>query len=243
MQFFFVFLLAPKSLDGRLRSNLQPGGAMDTPLSDDSFFKPAELNICIFPHLREFMVVDSRATVPGGPHTYLLDTEQILDSDFYSKVEASISEIIRDTPCTFSELGYLPQRMDDAIRENALSAIFSQVSGQAEADGLPEVSIFLCVGPALGMTHTQINEAVQGMLGENADAWTVKDSLEQLERLMGEERVLAKAEETEMTNQAISGDNEMYYTLWSRLEAEQEADEEAAADPPSHDHGQDENLS
>ena len=216
---------------------------MDIPLSDDSFFKPAELNICIFPHLREFMVVDSRATVPGGPHSYLLDTEQILDSDFCNKVEAAISEIIRDTPRTFSELGYLPQRMDDAIRENALSAIFRQVSDEAQVDNLPEVSIFLCVGPALGMTPAQINEAVQGMLGEKADAWTIKDSLEQLERLMGEERVLAKVEETDMTNQAISGDDEMYYTLWSRVEAEQEANEEAAADSPFHDHGQDENLS
>jgi hypothetical protein len=35
----------------------------------------------------------------------------------------------------------------------------------------------------------------------------------------------------------------MYYTLWSRLEAEQETDEEATADPPAHDHGHDENLS
>jgi hypothetical protein len=216
---------------------------MDIPLSDDSFFKPAELNICIFPHLREFMVVDSRATVPGGPHTYLLDTGQILDSDFYSKVESSISEIIRDTPRTFSELGYLPQKMDDAIRENTLSAIFRQVNGQSEIDYIPEVSIFLCMGPALGMTPAQINEAVQGMLGEKADAWTIKNSLDQLERLMNEERVLAKVEEVQVTCQAISGDDAMYYTLWSRLEAEQETDEEATADPPAHDHGQDENLS
>ena len=213
---------------------------MDIPLSDDSFFKPAELNICIFPHLREFMVVDSRTTVSGGPHTYLLDTDQVLDSDFYSKVEASISEIIRDTPRTFSELGYLPQRMDDAIRENALSAIFRQVSSDAQTDDLPEVSIFLCVGPALGMSPTQISEAVQAMLGKRADAWTIKDSLDQLERLMGKERVHAKAEETELTLQAISGDNERYYALWSRLDAAEEADGEAAADPPSQDHGPDE---
>jgi len=216
---------------------------MDTPLSDDSFFKPAELNICIFPHLREFMVVDSRATVPGGPHSYLLDTEQILDSDFYNKVEAAISEIIRDTPRTFSELGYLPQRMDDAIRENALSAIFRQVSDEAQVDNLPEVSIFLCVGPALGMTPAQINEAVQGMLGAQAGAWTIKDSLEQMERLMREERVLAKVEETDMANQAISGDDEMYYTLWSRMEAKQEPSEETATEPPFHDHGTEESRS
>jgi hypothetical protein len=235
--------LATKSRDGRINVNLQLGDAMDIPLSDDSFFKPAELNICIFPHLREFMVVDSRATVRGGPHTYLLDTDQVLDSDFYSKVEASISEIIRDTPRTFSELGYLPQRMDDAIRENVLSAIFRQVSSQAQTDDLPEVSIFLCVGPALGMSSAQINETVQAMLGERADSWTIKDSLAQLERLMGEERVLAKAEETELTLQAISGNNEMYYTLWSRLGAAEEADGETAADPPSQDHRTDENPS
>ena len=38
---------------------------MEIPMGDDNFFHPADLNICIFPHLNEFLVVDARATVPG----------------------------------------------------------------------------------------------------------------------------------------------------------------------------------
>ena len=186
-------------------------------------------------------MVDARATVPGGPQTYLLSADQVLNSDFYAAVEASISEIIRGTPRTFSELGYLPQKMDDAIRENALRAILSQVDGQTQGDEVPKLSIFLCVGPALGMSHEQVNQAVQAMLGERADAWTIKNSLEQLERLMDEERGHAKAEEAEFTLQAVSGDSEMYYTLWSRLEAMEDGDEETAADSSAKDHGPDEN--
>ena len=106
----------------------------------------------------------------AGPHAYLLATNDVLDSEFYGDVEGTVTEIIRDTPRTFVELGQLSQRMDDAIREQALRAILRRVgTGVAidDDDGL-EVSVFLCVGPALSIATTEMNEAVRDMLGGQA---------------------------------------------------------------------------
>jgi hypothetical protein len=37
---------------------------MDIPINDEVFFEAGDVNICIFPHLRELLVVDASATVP-----------------------------------------------------------------------------------------------------------------------------------------------------------------------------------
>ncbi len=199
---------------------------MEIPMGDDNFFHPADLNICIFPHLNEFLVVDARATVPGGPHAYLLATNDVLDSEFYGDVEGTITEIIRDTPRTFVELGQLSQRMDDAIREQALRAILRRVgTGVAiDDDDGPEVSVFLCVGPALSIATTEMNEAVRAMLGGQAEAGVIKECQLQMSRLVGEERAEVRSEESDLARRAVAGDQEYYFTVWARSAEHDAAD-------------------
>ncbi|MBM3939870.1 MAG: hypothetical protein FJ318_03045 [SAR202 cluster bacterium] len=193
---------------------------METPAHDGALFQPADLNICIFPHLREFLVVDARATVPGGPHTYLLSTEQVLDSNFYQGVERSVSEAIRDTPRTFADLGNMPQRVDDAIRDQALRAILRQIGSEEivdnEDDDAPEVSVFLCVGAVLSMGAREIESTARAMLGGRAEDPTVNDCRQQFERLLAEERSHAKEEETDQARRAVEGDADFYFTVWTR---------------------------
>lgn len=210
---------------------------MDIPTGDGSSFTPAELNICIFPHLSEFLVVDSRSNIPGGPTTYLLNTDQVLDSDFYHAVEISVNEAIRETERTFSELGALPQKLDEVIRENTIRAIFASLDQHDDYAPTPDIAIFLCAGAALNMDSKQIDAAMLSMLGNGTELSKLTEASGTMNFLVNQERGLARAEEKEMTVLAISGDEKNYYTLWSRLEAEES---EVPYEAPFQDSSQDE---
>ncbi len=189
---------------------------MDIPINDDIFFEPGDVNICIFPHLREFLVVDARATVPGGPHSYLMATDDVLDYQFYRDMESAVHELVEEMPHTFSELGQLPQRVDEAIRELALHAILRRIGSEDLIDsGSAEVSVFLCVGPALSMESAQVDETVRAMMGNDAPGREVEQCSYQMHRLMDEERAHAKGEESDMARRAVAGDAEYYFTIWS----------------------------
>ena len=189
---------------------------MELPINDDIFFEPADVNICIFPHLREFLVVDARATVPGGPHSYLLATDDVLDRQFYREMEGAIREIMEEMPHTFSELGQLPQRVDEAVRELALQAILRQIGSEDLIDSdSEEVSVFLCAGPVLSMEAAQVDETVRAMMGTQARGADIEQCTYEMRRLIGEERVHAKAEEGDMARRAVAGDADYYFTIWS----------------------------
>ena len=185
-------------------------------MAEEPLFQPAGLNICIFPHLREFLVIDARATDDEAPHIYLLNTDEVLDSEFYRDLEEVVAEIVRSTPQSFAELGNLPQKVDEAMREQALRAILRRIEVVSSDEELPEVAVFLCAGSALSIPASQMDEAVETMLGSRADAVTLTDSLRHLHRLIDEERTHARAEDAELAQQAVSGEGDHYFTLWSR---------------------------
>ncbi len=193
---------------------------MDIPLNDETLFQAGDINICIFPHLSEFLVVDSRATVPGGPRTHLLATEQVLDPRFFDDVEDSIHDLIRHMDRTFNGLSQLPQQVDDAVREHALEAIMRSIEDgpSLQSDDDADVSVFLCVGRALSMGAEQVDETVRAMLGHNAEDPQLSYCLSEMRRLMDEERGQAKAEERDLAERAVYGDNEYYFTIWSQVE-------------------------
>ena len=201
---------------------------MEVPINDDIFFEPGDGHICIFPHLREYLVVDARATVPGSPHSYLMKTDDVLDYRFQRDMESAFRELVEDTPHTFSELGQLPQRVDETIRELALHAILRQIGSEDLLDSdTADVSVFLCAGAALSMGAAQVDETVRAMLGTEARGADVEQCSSDMRRLIDEERVHAKAEEGDMARRAVAGDVEYYFTIWSQADLE--------ADPEDRD--------
>ena len=195
---------------------------MEIPLNDETFFQAGDVNICIFPHLAEFMVVDARAAVPGGPCMHLLATEHVLDTVFFDDVEDSIHDVVKNMEHTFNGLSLLPQQVDDAVREHALQAILRTIDdGPTLAnDDDANVSVFLCVGRALSMGAEQIDQTVRAMLGKSAQDPQLEYCSSEMQRLMDEERGQAKAEEHDLAERAVYGDSEYYFTIWSQVETQ-----------------------
>ena len=80
-----------------------------------------EIQLCIFPHLPEFLVIDSRQQ---NPQVMLLNTEDVFDEEFYRAVEAEFSETLRASKeFLFSHFINLPITTEETVRDIAMTFI------------------------------------------------------------------------------------------------------------------------
>ena len=85
----------------------------------------SDIQICIFPHLKEFLTVDLRE---GGPRVTLLETDEVFTDDFFNSVDEEISASVRDQgDFPFAHLINLPMRVEEAVRETAMTYILERL--------------------------------------------------------------------------------------------------------------------
>ena len=84
-----------------------------------------DIQLCIFPHLKEFIAIDSREQ---PPQILLLSTENIFIEEFYKNVEADFSEVLREeNPFPFAHFINLPLRLEEIVRETAMTFILDSL--------------------------------------------------------------------------------------------------------------------
>ncbi|MDA1280288.1 MAG: hypothetical protein O3B95_09675, partial [Chloroflexi bacterium] len=93
----------------------------------DSDRRNAEITLCIFPHLREFIVIDSREDRPDGPAVLNLSISNILGEEFYTGVEQDFSKLLRRHELGFMELMGIPQQVEAIVRTNSLRRIIAEL--------------------------------------------------------------------------------------------------------------------
>ena len=172
-----------------------------------------DIQLCIFPHLREFLVIDLR---PQQPRVLLLNTADVFNSAFYRSVEAEFSEALREeTEFPFAHLINLPLRLEEAVRETAMTFILDRLGFHPDGDDqFPTVVVFIVSGGALAVHSERVLDGLRELLrdrsaGPAPSAWD-----QVLSRLVSEENnVLQKLNRVELT-EALNGDSPDYFTLW-----------------------------
>ena len=146
---------------------------MADPPSGSSPEEQAELSICIFPHLAEFLVIDASGEDPEAARLHCLTTGEVLDESFYEEVEADFRELLRRPDQPLPYLMALPQQLEATIRLKALKAILSTVNDGAVAKLPDQVAILFCAGDILAAPASQIEQVLQGLTGGRADSQLV----------------------------------------------------------------------
>ena len=137
-----------------------------------------DITLAIFPHLREFIVVDTRgltATVS------LLPTEEVFTDEYYRMVESEFSGVLREGgERPFLHLMHLPNQVDDIVRGVAMHHILDRLGVDFhDEERLPEVVVFVISGPTLAIPTEQVVSGFSEMLtGKLAPAeverWTAE---------------------------------------------------------------------
>jgi len=172
-----------------------------------------DIQLCIFPHLREFLVIDLR---PQQPRVLLLNTADIFNGEFFRSVEAEFSQALREeTEFPFAHLINLPLRLEEAVRETAMTFILDRLGFHPDGEEqIPTVVVFIVSGGALAIHSERVLEGLRELLRDRSAVPTPSAWDQVLSRLVSEENeVLQKLNRVELT-EAVSGDGPDFFTLW-----------------------------
>lgn len=172
-----------------------------------------EIQLCIFPHLPEFLVIDSRQQ---NPQVMLLNTEDVFDEEFYRAVEAEFSETLRASKeFLFSHFINLPITTEETVRDIAMTFILDRLGVQVDdEDDIPSVVVYVVSGGAL-TTHSGkildgLNDLIQNSLeSPESEEWrqTIADLIDR------ETFIMQKLNEQQMAD-SLKSDSPDYFTLW-----------------------------
>ena len=172
-----------------------------------------DLQLYVFPHLRQFLVIDLRE---GLPSVTLLNTSDVFGEEFFKMVEAEFSSTIREeSEFPFAHLINLPLRLEEIIRGVAMTFILEHLGiDPDDEEQLPSVVVFIISGGALAMHSEKLIESVKTFLGTFSEESAVAHWEDVLTRLVAEENAaLQKINQQELA-EAMRGDSPDYFTLW-----------------------------
>ena len=171
-----------------------------------------DIQICIFPHLREFLAIDLREELP---RVQLLDTREVFKEDFFANAEAEFSHALRcESDFSFTHLMNLPLRVEEAVRDVAMTAILQRLGIPSDGDAIPSVVVFVLSGGAMAMHSEQVIEGLKRLPSEYASGPTLQDWEGCLSRLVGEENAALEQLNRRELADAMGGDSPDYFSLW-----------------------------
>lgn len=200
----------------------------------EQFFNPAnpdavfpDIQLCIFPHLREFLVFDSRL---GQPQIRSLSTEEVFTDEFFQAVEHEFSHALREVgDYPFAHLMNLTMHFEEAIREVAMMFILERLGvklgGGPDFPGgpdgidfdMPTVVVYVVAGNTVSAHTDVVLGALRDLLqkpgaSEPLPEWELRVS----EMAAQEAEIIQRLNRLEL-NQAIRGELPDYFTLWDNL--------------------------
>ena len=128
-----------------------------------------DITLAIFPHLREFLVIDTR---DSRANLEVMSTDSVFNDEYYRAVESEFGSMLReggDRP--FLHLMHLPGQLDDILRGVAMNFILDRLGVNFhDEDDLPEVVVFVISGPTLAIPQDQVVAGFSEMLSQRLDS-------------------------------------------------------------------------
>ena len=187
----------------------------------DSDRGTADITLCIFPHLKEFVAIDTREDRPGGPVVLRLSISNILGEDFYSQVERDFSKVIRRHDIGFLELMGVPQQVEAVIRANSIKRIIAELginipdTGPDQKSALDgTVGVLFFAGSLLSLESPLLREAMQELFSDKLAPHAREQLIDQLLELMEQERKSIADTSRQDIAGLISGKGGPYVTIW-----------------------------
>ena len=105
-----------------------------------------DITLAIFPHLREFLVIDTR---DSGADVEVMTTDSVFNDEYYRAVESEFGSLLREgSERPFLHLMHLPGQLDDMLRGIAMNFILERLGVNFhDEDNLPEVVVFVISAP------------------------------------------------------------------------------------------------
>lgn len=183
----------------------------------DSERSSADVTLCIFPHLKEFVAIDARKERPDGPAILNLSISNILRDDFFNQVEQDFSKLIRRHELGFMELMGIPQQVEAVVRANSLKRIIAELGitpPENPEEPASSVGVLFFAGSLLALEEGQFREAIQELFGNKLGPQALEQLKDQLLQLIERERQNVADTAKQDLAGLISGKSSQYVTIW-----------------------------
>ena len=171
-----------------------------------------DIQLCIFPHLTEMLVIDQRRE---RANVFLMNAADVFTNEFFSAVEEEFSETLRaHTHFPFAHLINLPMQLEETIRDAVMTSILDRLGVSQDADEFPTVIVFIVSGGALTAQPEQVLEGLKKILRDHCGEAAVEEWQGDLSRLIAEESAALQSVTTQELNEALRDDSPDYFTLW-----------------------------
>ncbi len=179
--------------------------------------REASITLCLFPHLAEFIAVDTRSSLPDGAAVHIMAFEDVFTEEFQASVEAGFSALLRKEGVGLIEMIGLPQEVETLVRAESMKRIIKRLNHAAniqstDLDG--GIGVLFFARGLLSIEKDQLEAAVDDLFGHMLTDSQMSRLQNELERLIDEERAEDdKIKERELA-QLITGEPGSFVTLW-----------------------------
>ena len=172
-----------------------------------------DIQLCIFPHLKEFLVIDLRES---PSRVSLFHTEDVFVEDYFRIVEADFAEVLREeTDFPFSHLIDLPLRLEEIMRDTAMTLILRNLGVEVtDYDQIPNVVVFVISGGALTTHSDHVLEGLRELITAHGSDTAAADWEDTISRLVADEKKVLQQENLNELSEVMRGDPPNYFTLW-----------------------------
>ena len=174
-----------------------------------------DIQLCVFPHLKEFLAIDLRG---DHPQVLLLQAQEIFTPEFFNSIEAEFSEVLRqESEFPFDHFINLPLRLEEVVRETAMTFILDRLGVHLEDEvNIPSVVVFVISGGALPTHAEQVVNGLKELLRAHSGESAVAEWEEVISRLVTEENEFMRRLKLHELTEAVRGDSPDYFTLWEQ---------------------------
>ncbi len=174
------------------------------------------IQLCIFPHLKEFLAIDLRGEKPD---VRILDARDVFVEEFFLNIESDFSQAIRqDGEFPFADLMNLPLRVEEIIRENVMAFILDAFEIHPddldEENDAPNVMVFIVGGGAFSAQSENLRVSLHKVLSAHWSEQAVTEWEHVLSSLIDQENDIVRKNSRRELSETLAGDAPDYYSLW-----------------------------
>ena len=179
----------------------------------------ASITLCIFPHLKDFVVIDARCDLPGRPAILSLQVRDILGEKFFAGIEGEFSALLRKSDKPFLRLIGVSQEVESLIRTHSLRAILERLNKDLPdqpTDSLASIGLLFFTGPILSMDQNQLHHAGKELFGEQLSDELMQEAINILSSLARDERTAEANSSMANIGDLITGESGAFATIWEK---------------------------
>ena len=185
---------------------------MDEDISGTSSVESADIHVCIFPNLEEFMVIDVRN--PGDPHLRLASAADLITDGYLSELEQEFSKLLRAEGPPFVNMMLLAARVQEMVTQHGVARLIEVLSGGEATEDEPRIALFLAAGPVLTMSDDDLSLAFDAFFSNVTPAGFAARCDATFKRLLTLEKQHLQEQHKDELRRAVRGESDQFFTLW-----------------------------